>query len=668
MPEKNPDERIPFQLAPKTTRLKIEKLREEYRVDFPRYCKERLQIIDRMSRGGSGLKSFELNHGQLAWVAFIERIERYNLRKYEMMGEVPSKYPIHTVDLKARRIGLSTVIQGRLFWRCDMEPALEALTMAHERPAAENLLGIQRRFHYTFKDGETYAYRNIPAAISHSAMKWAPDHGSTVTVKTAGSKRGSSRSFGYHFLHISEEAHFEESDEVASALAAKTPFSEIHEESTANGEGNIFHKNWEQAQWIEDMEERLERGEPDPEDWNGAFRFFWPWHQDPSNRLPLLPGEGEQILATLDDRERELIDKYAVGPEQLKWRRRTISNECTKQNKLAPEDYFDQEYPGCPEDAFIAAGKTVFDQRRLGELDQQARDLRPGMFRIARTSETEFELKPTKHEKNANCFIWAEPQHQHAYIGGSDSAEGLEHGDDSVIVIYDREDGMNMTEVCRVIGKIPAEELGEVAVWLGKKYNDCFFVNERNAPGNAACAKFVKLEYPHQYHTFNPEKVGELAATDGYEPGFRTTKQSKAMIIELAATILKDQQIVLRSREAIGQWKIFQNEDGKLGAPSGKKDDCVIADALAVFGQFHPGAAPYHRPTNDEGRIAEEDLDDLFTMVSSIWKKNMEGSRQRWSEKNLEEEERINARIQKRLERSERQDPARWKKQSSPFS
>lgn len=644
----------PFQDAPKTTRNRIEKLREQYRKDLPAYCRERLMIVNRLARGGSGYIPFELNAGQQALHKYIERIKEYNLKKYALMGEEPSEFPVHVIILKSRRVGFSTYLQARCHWRCDLWEGIEALTMAHERPAAENLLGIQRRFHYHFIDGDEYAYREIPYRVHDAGLLWRPEHGSTVTVKTAGSKRGSSRSFGYHFLHISEEAHFEESDEVAAALAARTPFAEIYEESTANGEGNLFHDNWTKAQWLDDMIDRLDRGEADPEDWNGVFKFFWPWHQDPANKLPLMPGEADVIMATLDERERELIEKYGVDATQLKWRRRTIANECTKQNKLTPEDYFDQEWPSCPEDAFVAAGKNVFDQKRLTALQQEAREMKPGLYRIARISETEFEMKPTKHEKNATCFVWADPEPGHAYIGGSDSAEGLEHGDDTVITIYDRNDGFSMTEVLRVIGKIPAEEAGELANWLGHKYNDCFFVNERNAPGNALCAKLVKLNYTNQYHTFNPEKVGELAATDGFEPGFRTTKQSKAMVVELAATILRDNQIIIRHLEAIGQWKIFQNEDGKLSAPEGKKDDCVMADVLAIFGQFHPGAAPYHR-LKGAAELNETDFrnDQHLNDMNAFWKERMRESRQRWSERNLEAEERENKKAQLRITSTE---------------
>ena len=58
--------------------------------------------------------------------------------------------------------------------------------------------------------------------------------------------------------------------------------------------------------------------------------------------------------------ERELRRLYGLAPEQLAWRRWCIANNCG-----GDAEYFRQEYPLAPHEAFLATGRCVFDKTAL---------------------------------------------------------------------------------------------------------------------------------------------------------------------------------------------------------------------------------------------------------------------------------------------------------------
>jgi hypothetical protein len=201
-----------------------------------------------------------------------------------------------------------------------------------------------------------------------------------------------------------------------------------------------------------------------------------------------------------------------------------------------------------------------------------------------------------------------------------------------------------MEEIARFVGKVGAEELGEVCVWLAKEYNNAFIIPEGRYPGNATCARIISLGYYNIYQRKNPDKVGEQGEQDAFLPGFMTAAgkkgNSKAIIVELAVRQFRDNKILLRSVEAIRQWKIFQQLDGGYGAPDGDNDDCVMTDLFASFAQFTPGVAPYfdiftskEAPAVDEVHV----LDDQKALDRE-WHAKAKAVRQKYAEKALQQE------------------------------
>lgn len=652
---------IPYELLTDDQKEEVDAQRELWAKDFELFAREKLCVLDRDHPEGAKYIPFVFNPLQRALHDTIDKIRYYNVLRSKLANETDgftpiSEYPVHLVILKARKGGCSTYLVGRNFWRCEHNDGTKGVIMAHEKPAAENIAEIMSPFHYMWEDKSGYGTRRRIKKFRGAEVAWHPIYGSKIVTKTAGNRKGSSRSFTYNFLHISEEAHFPKSDEVSSALNAKVSYAEIYEESTANGEGNLFYESWRKAITVEEAIDRLERGEPLPQNWNKKFRFFWAWHQDPGYRRALMPGERQIIEKTLDEEEKELIEQFGCSFEQLAWRRDKIAGDCSDQAAMEPIDYFHQEYPSTPEEAFVSKGKTVFDQKKISRMREAGEQrLEAGeceLFRLSRLSEgADFEAVPVKSrvadgqfKSSATYFRWARPETGHQYIIGGDAAQGLEHGDWSTCSVWDRTDGQFMEEVARFRAKVAAEELGEVMVWLAQQYNNAFLIPEGRFPGNATCSRILGLGYTNIYMRKNPDKVGEQGEPEAFFVGFQTSAgqagNAKALIVELAVRILRDNRILIRHPEACREWKIFQQLDGKYSAPEGQNDDCVMSDLFGVFAMFSPGVAPYYDVKDQK----KEEYDDTGAYLGDQaaldkdWHERAKQSRLKYAEAALKEE------------------------------
>ena len=125
--------------------------------------------------------------------------------------------------------------------------------------------------------------------------------------------------------------------------------TEIIIESTANGY-NDFHSLWRKA----------EAGESE------FMPIFLPWSLDPGYRRKVEPD------FVMDGDEKKLAELHSLDVEQIAWRRAKIS-------QLGSAEYFAQEYPHTPSEAFISSTFELFHpgQSRYCGTQGDCRALRP---------------------------------------------------------------------------------------------------------------------------------------------------------------------------------------------------------------------------------------------------------------------------------------------------
>jgi hypothetical protein len=244
---------------------------------------------------------------------------------------------VRAIVLKARQLGVSTYVAARKFHRAIHNPGLRVAVVGHERRASSNLFGIVKRF-----------YENMPAEIRPSVGTSNAeelifdriDSGYLVSVATV---EGTGRSATAQLLHASETAFWANLPlQLASLLQVvpDTDGSEVIIETTANGY-NDFHTLWRKA----------EAGESE------FMPIFLPWSIDPQYRKKTPPD------FVMDEAERKLAELYGLDAEQIAWRRAKIS-------QLGSADYFAQEYPINPAEAFIS---STFDSFISADLVLKAR-------------------------------------------------------------------------------------------------------------------------------------------------------------------------------------------------------------------------------------------------------------------------------------------------------
>lgn len=139
--------------------------------------------------------------------------------------------------------------------------------------------------------------------------------------------------------HNSEVAYWPNASEHAKGILQAVPNSEgteIFIESTANGQGNYFHEQWQLA----------ERGLSD------FIPIFIPWFWD-DDYVKEVP-----IDFVPSDEEEELIAYYNLSPSQIMWRRHKIMDFSSR--GVDGTKSFYQEYPCNSAEAFQLSGEDSF--------------------------------------------------------------------------------------------------------------------------------------------------------------------------------------------------------------------------------------------------------------------------------------------------------------------
>lgn len=144
---------------------------------------------------------------------------------------------IRVVILKARQLGMSTLIEAYILWRLLRRGNLNALELAHEKgDAARHILDITR-FAVEHLPGWFQVVLGIKSKYFTKTEITFEHNYSSVSISSAESKEAG-RSQTLHLLHLSEAAFYPDTDTLLKSLLAAVPKSAISAvfiESTGNG-------------------------------------------------------------------------------------------------------------------------------------------------------------------------------------------------------------------------------------------------------------------------------------------------------------------------------------------------------------------------------------------------------------------------------------------------
>lgn len=215
-----------------------------------------------------------------------------------------------------------------------------------------------------------------------------------------------------------------------------------------------------------------------------------------------------------------------------------------------------QEFPATADEAFIASGTKWLDTAFIRALkDQHTR-------------------QPLRNMENGAWSIFIEPVPGRQYVIGADVADG--GGDACSADVADVETGEIVAHIESY--NWSADEFGDHLFALGQLYNWACLGVERNNNGIATLSVLVRmLRYPNIYHHQHWDHATNTAVP---RPGWITDKSTRPVLLSDLKRALERLQLLVRHEETYRQLTAFGYYKGKLQAPPGDHDDCVISAGI----------------------------------------------------------------------------------------
>lgn len=524
-------------------------------LDHPRFCREALTIKDKAGR----IVPLYLTPAQIALDNAIKRQER-------------AAKPVRGIILKARRVHISVAVCAQAYHR-SFFPNYQSLLVSHLDESASANAQYVKHFDKAYRTGPGYLGQPMPKVIESNAEGLAWEHGSKLRIATARNVDFSRGGTSFQFQHLTEFAFWPQPEATMRGLGQTIPTLpgtiQIIE-SSANGMGGLFYDLWMDAQ----------RKDSD------YFALFFAWHEHPEYRLPIAPQDMPQFQDSMSREERDLMRQYSLTPEQVAWRRWCIKNNCQ-----GSTDTFHQEYPSCPEEAFLTSGRPRFDLISIARQPVK-REALTGSLALEQVGLRQKAVFTARQDGRGEIEIYERPQPGVNYVIGADVAQGIDVSarqggasdpDYSVACVLEATTGR---QVASFRERWTPGRFAELLYVLGAFYNWAYLVPERNRDGTAVIETLTtRLFYPMDRIWVDPGRLPHDRRPPLLEElGFLTNSTTKPQLIHALDEALRESAIVVQKPHTVAELRAFVvKADGKMEG-QGAHDDEVIALALAVMG------------------------------------------------------------------------------------
>lgn len=499
------------------------------------------------------------------------------LKYYNVIKKMhQARKPIRIIILKARQMGFSTETEAIIFKNVVTHHNYNAGIVAHKEDSTANLFNMSKRMlEYLPEDIKPERKKsNAKELVFNNEQGTGLD--SRMKVMTAGGK-GIGRSDTFTALHLSELAFWEGDKKVTMTgllqAVPNTPDSMIIIESTANG-----------YEYFKEMWDRAVAGESD------FYPLFIGWNELKEYRMPYTGFD-------LTQEERELKEQYNLTLEQLTWRRWCIKNNCS-----GDINQFKQEYPICPEEAFLSTGNCYFNKENIiNRINTAPEPTVRGKFTCYYDG---IRIRNQKflEQEEGNIKIYEYPEKRVPYVLGGDTAgEGSDYFTAHVI--------NNITGKQVAVLKQQYNEIEYVkqVYCLGMFYN-CALVGLENNFSTYPTQKLAELNYPNQF-----VRKKEDQYNNKYEKsfGFKTTSITRPYILGLLQEIVHDNIDVIQDKETLREMLTFiVNDKGRAEAEEGYHDDLVMALAISYYIR---GQQDYKKSERESKyKDIQEQIDKIF--------------------------------------------------------
>lgn len=549
------------------------------------------------NKGGGEDVLFRLSRPQRR---FVEKLER--CRK--------AGKPIRLVLLKARQWGGSTVSQLYMAWlQLVHKVGLGSLIIAHQGTGSDEIKDMFDRMIKNYpvdmlhKMGEIYN-ENEPKLVSvgkSGSIYRVPQRNCKIKIGTA-ERPDSCRGGDYNLVHLSEVGLWKVTegkkpeDIVRSACSGVLfrPYTMIVYESTANGTGNFFQREYDDAK-------------------NGKSQFeamFVSWFDIEQYSLPL---DDVEIFAEMlyTNRENDSVQSSREENGKYLWwlweqgaTLEAINWYIHERAKYTEHGLMAAEFPSDDVEAFVHSGARVFDKYKVEKLRPSCRPPRCVGEVYADGDEGKAALQNIRFTSDNQGLlqIWEMPETDpdemvtDRYLTVVDVGGRSNKADFSVVLVLDRlfmADGGKPTVVAQWYGHIDIDLLAWKAAQIAAFYDHSLLViesntlethdKERQVDGDqsAFILNQIKDVYPNLY----ARKQSEEAIREGQPVnyGFHTNVSTKPMIISTLVKVIRENMYTERDSRCLDEYLCYEKKkNGSFGAIVGKHDDLLMTRAIGL--------------------------------------------------------------------------------------
>lgn len=578
------------------------RIRKKY--DFPFWAAMFVYI---KRKGGGSDVLFRLNKPQRK---LIQRLEK--MRK--------AGKPIRLILLKARQWGGSTAIQIYMSWlQLVHEVGLNSLIIAHQGTGSDEIKDMFDRMIKLYpvemlhELGEAYSL-NEPKIVGvgkSGNIFRVPQRNCKIKIGTA-ERPNSCRGGDYNLVHLSEVALWKETDGkkpediVRSACSGilLMALTMIIYESTPNGVGNFFHKEYLAAK------KGLSQFEAMFVAWFEIEQYELPFADDSEKydfAAKLLANRYNEEVST----EREEAGTYLWRLWEMGATLEAIHWYVSERTKFKNHGEMASEYPSDDIEAFTFSGRKVFSSEDVELFRPACRTprWRGEIYGSADEGEKAIEGLRFKKSNDGQLFIWHDVERNDEeevldrYLVVVDVCKGhTKNADFADILVIDRlfmMDGEPPVVAAEWHGHIDMDKLAWKATQIAAYYNNALLVIEsntletNNTKGEAEyILTLIHDVYGKQLYA-RKQSAEDIRQGLPKKFGFHTNSLTKKVVIYNLKVVIRERLYIEREEACLDEYLTYiEKENNSFEAMEGYHDDRLMTRAIGMQICYHEMELP----------------------------------------------------------------------------
>lgn len=494
-----------------------------------------------------------------------------------MEGQRRRGVPVRVILLKARQWGGSTLVQIYMAWiQMVLTRNCHSLICAHVKDTAATIRGIYTRlldnYPETLWEGDKApAFRPFERSQNTRLIE---GRGCCVTLGTS-ERPESVRGNDFALAHLSEVAFWSNTPTATPEQFIRAVCGSINAvsgtlivlESTANGMGNYFHREWLRAA----------DGKSDKQP------VFVAWHEIEIYRKPV--DNPQELLSEMDGYEWRLWQS-GLTLEMINWYHH-------KSREYSSDAQMHAEYPSNPTEAFASTGRAIFALEKLEKMRKYVMSpaFRGEVVGNATVGPRSLTGLHFVEDSLGKLEVWEKPspsaRMSDRYVVAVDIGGRSHSADYSVIAVFDRA-GLLEGDKIKVVAQWRGHADHDIIAWrsaaIARWYGNALLVIESNTlecdniggDPSLCVLNEIQQSYTNLYYRCDPESGNARV-------GFHTNRATKTMIVNKLLTYVRDALYTERSAEAIEEMAVFEDRGTSFGAAEGNHDDIVMTRALGLF-------------------------------------------------------------------------------------